>query len=589
LQVCPEDATPLQADSTMAVAVPVDPLLGRLLDGKYRLDERLGEGGMGRVYRATHLLIERTVAVKVLNSNLVTDEEAKERFRREARAAGRLRHTNAVAVTDFGQTADGLVYIVMELLEGQSLREVLVREAPLDAARAVSLMLQVSAAVGAAHDAGVIHRDLKPANIFVVQREHAPPVVKVLDFGIAKLAADVVEDGELNTLTQTGIMIGTPRYMSPEQCDGAKLTPASDVYSLGIILYELLTGSTPFTGTSPLALALQHSSRPPRPPRELRPSIPAEIEAVALKALDKKPEERPSDANEFRRMLYAAAERAGLEHAAAYTAPTAQMLRAASTESPSGRLVLDIERMREQRAAQANIRETTLLAETSGTGGNSAAATTGRQPSVTASTPVAEPTNPNAASENAASVDAASDKATRSAAANPEGAASAAANSASTNPDAARSDAAGARSAHVAASPEAARVKQPHAFTRMRISTLRKQSVLQWLRQPPVLASVAVAILALIIGIASMVNGRTGDESAPLVNAQPTPAAATPTPDAPTPTPTRSEETREANRKQPPESRRRESRPSPPRAQPKKPSKIGSALKKIKKIFKSPF
>ena len=219
----------MQADSTIAAEIPLDALIGQALDGKYRLDERLGHGGMGTVYRATHLLIDRPVAVKVLNSRLVTDEAAKERFRREARAAGRLRHTHAVAVTDFGETEDGIVYIVMELLEGTSLREVLVREAPLDPARAVSLMLQTAAAVAAAHQEGIIHRDLKPANIFIAQRPQAPPIIKVLDFGIAKLAADAADGGEGVTLTDTGVMIGTPRYMSPEQCDGAPLTPASDV------------------------------------------------------------------------------------------------------------------------------------------------------------------------------------------------------------------------------------------------------------------------------------------------------------------------------------------------------------------------
>ncbi|MGB8507857.1 MAG: protein kinase, partial [Pyrinomonadaceae bacterium] len=149
---CPEDGTPLRADSTLAADIPVDPLIGRILDDKYRLDAPLGEGGMGTVYRATHLLIERPVAVKVLNSRLVTDEAARERFRREARAAGRLRHTNAVAVTDFGETRDGLVYIVMELLEGRPLRELLAHEAPLEPARAVSMMLQIAAAVAAAHE-----------------------------------------------------------------------------------------------------------------------------------------------------------------------------------------------------------------------------------------------------------------------------------------------------------------------------------------------------------------------------------------------------------------------------------------------------
>jgi eukaryotic-like serine/threonine-protein kinase len=354
VRVCPDDGAPLQADSTVSMAgPPPDPLIGRTLDEKYRLDARLGTGGMGTVYRATHLLIDRPVAVKVLNPRYVEDEEAQTRFRREARAAGRLQHVNAVTVTDFGTTSDGLVYIVMELLEGQTLRDALAREAPLDVARAVSVMLQISAAVEAAHNAGVIHRDLKPANIFIVQSKDAPPFVKVLDFGIAKLAAEALEedDDPQVTLTKVGVMIGTPRYMSPEQCEGVPLTPAADVYSLGIILYEMLTGTTPFTGTSPIAIAIKHSSVPPRRPREFIAAIPGALEDVVLHALEKQPESRPADAGAFRRELYAVAERLGFEHAESFSAPTIETLRSAGTETPSGRLVIDIERLRQSRAA----------------------------------------------------------------------------------------------------------------------------------------------------------------------------------------------------------------------------------------------
>jgi serine/threonine protein kinase len=360
-EICPEDQSPLQADTTNAEPPPSDPLLGHTLDEKYRLDAQLGVGGMGTVYRARHLLIDRPVAVKVLNPRFVEDEAARTRFQREARAAGRLQHTNAVTVTDYGQTQDGYVYIVMELLEGRTLRDILAKEAPFDAARSVSLMLQVSAAVAAAHEAGIIHRDLKPANIFIVQRAEVPSLVKVLDFGIAKLAAESLEEDDIKALTQVGAMIGTPRYMSPEQCDGAELTPAADVYSLGVILYEMLTGTVPFSGSTPLAIAMKHTSELPRRPREFVASIPPALEDVVLHALEKDPQARPANAAEFRQELLTTAERLGLEHAAITSSPNIEALRSVGTESPSGRLVIDISKLRENRAASSDATEVTVV------------------------------------------------------------------------------------------------------------------------------------------------------------------------------------------------------------------------------------
>jgi serine/threonine-protein kinase len=377
-RTCPHDGATLRADATIAAPALSDPLAGRVLDEKYRLDSRLGEGGMGTVYRATHLLIDRPVAVKVLHQRFVEDEAAQERFRREARAAGRLQHTNAVTVTDFGRTSDGCVYIVMELLEGRNLREVLAFESPLESGRAVVLMAQVAAAVEAAHESGVIHRDLKPANIFIVQPKNAPPLVKVLDFGIAKLAADSGNDSEQHALTLTGVMIGTPRYMSPEQCDGAHLTPAADVYSLGIILYEMLTGETPFTGPSPLAVALQHSSKPPRRPTELVANIPPELERVVLHALEKNPLNRPPDAGAFRLELLAAAKLAGVAGAHDYLAGD-EFRNGSGAAEPTGRFVLG-ETSGGQRD-NGKTSDTTRLADATGrhtpqTGNVSAAAAT---------------------------------------------------------------------------------------------------------------------------------------------------------------------------------------------------------------------
>jgi serine/threonine-protein kinase len=352
--VCPSDLTPLRADETVADLV-IDPLLRRVFEGKYRLDERLGGGGMGTVYRATHLLIDRPVAIKVLSQRFVGDSTAKQRFRREARAAGRMHHPNAVSVTDFGATADGYLYIVMELLEGRTLRDLLAREAPLDVARAVSIMLQTCAAVSAAHDVGLIHRDLKPANIFIEQRANTPAVVKVLDFGVAKFAVEEQADDDYQTLTQVGAIIGTPRYMSPEQCSGSGgVTPASDVYSLGIVLYEMLSGVVPFSAETPLAIALRHVSEPPRPLREIVPAVPEKLEAIVNKALAKPPSERFADANELRQEIFAAAQELGLEHATSATAmPSIEALRDAGEPSPSGRLVIDIATLREAQTSGA--------------------------------------------------------------------------------------------------------------------------------------------------------------------------------------------------------------------------------------------
>lgn len=327
-----------------------DPLIGQTFDDKYLLEERLGEGGMGAVYRARHLLMDRAVALKVLHPRCVDNEAARTRFQLEARAAVLLHHANAVSVTDFGQTPDGYVYLVMEMLEGRTLRELLVREAPLETARATSIMLQASAAVAAAHEAGIIHRDLKPSNILVTPSADTPAVVKVLDFGIAKLAADAFEGEDASAVTLPGTPLGTPRYMAPEQYEGRDLTPAADVYSLGVILYEMLTGMAPFTGTTLVELAQKHANEPPRSPREIVAAIPEDVERVVLHALEKEPAARPANAAEFRGELLDIAERLGLEHHALTSAPDIRALRGAALQSPSGRLVVDIAKLRETRA-----------------------------------------------------------------------------------------------------------------------------------------------------------------------------------------------------------------------------------------------
>jgi eukaryotic-like serine/threonine-protein kinase len=324
-----------------------DSLIGQTLDEKYRIEQRLSAGGMGAVYRARHLQMDRPVAIKVLHQRLLADEAARVRFQREARAAVRLQHQNAVSVTDFGETADGYVYLVMELLEGPTLREILVKEAPIETARAISIMLQASAAVAAAHEAGIIHRDLKPSNILVTQSPDVPSIVKVLDFGVAKLAAHTLDDDDgAITLRQAGALIGTPRYMAPEQYNGDQLSPAADVYSLGVILYEMLTGMAPFTGSTPFEIAAKHAADPPHPPRSIVAAIPEDVARVVLHALEKAPEDRPANGDAFHRELLETAERLGLEHHAPTSGPDIEALRGEGVESPSGRLVVDIARVR---------------------------------------------------------------------------------------------------------------------------------------------------------------------------------------------------------------------------------------------------
>ena len=291
-------------DNLAAPGTPKDSLLGHTLDGKYELIERLGQGGMSVVYRARRSHIGDEVAVKVLLQTFVMDEAAVERFRREARAAAMLRHTNVVTIHDFGETqnADAPAYIVMELIEGMTLRAVLKKEGRLSPQRAVELMRDICAGVGAAHRRHVIHRDVKPDNIVVIPPadEYDRETVKVVDFGIAKLR-DMA--GAMH-LTQTGAVMGTPYYMSPEQCRGEPLDARSDVYSLGAMLYEMLAGTPPFTAESLTGMIAKHLYEPPPPlPWELE--VPPMLEAVMLRALAKKPEARQQDATELARALQA--------------------------------------------------------------------------------------------------------------------------------------------------------------------------------------------------------------------------------------------------------------------------------------------
>ncbi len=282
---------------------------GQVLGSRYEIRDCIGSGGMGAIYAARRIHIGDTVAVKVLRPEVVHDTQSRERFQREARAAAKLHHPNAVVVHDFGQDPDGTTYIVMELLEGRSLRQVLSDEHSIEPARAVGIVKQACAGIEAAHRLGIIHRDIKPDNIILLDSHDGIPHVKILDFGIAKLLDRTDEERETDpTLTQVGTVIGTPNYMSPEQCQGETLDARSDVYSLGVVMYEMLTGVQPFTAKNSTGIVIKHVTEKPRPLIALKPEVSAAVERVVLKALEKKPEARQQSAMDLAREFAAAVE-----------------------------------------------------------------------------------------------------------------------------------------------------------------------------------------------------------------------------------------------------------------------------------------
>src|ERR687884_1171375 len=235
--LCPADGAVLKR------AGNGDRLIGQVLAGKYRIDDKIDEGGMGCVYRATHVLMEKVVAVKVLHPELAADDKIVARFTREAKAASRISHPHAINVTDFGESDNGIVYLVMEFLRGRTLKEVVRAGGPLTLERTVEIVRQVAGALEAAHNEGVVHRDLKSDNIMLVEVGDKADWAKVLDFGIAKIQEPVGQDP---ALTAPNLIIGTPQYMSPEQCSQSQdIDKRSDIYSFGIIIFEMLVGHVP--------------------------------------------------------------------------------------------------------------------------------------------------------------------------------------------------------------------------------------------------------------------------------------------------------------------------------------------------------
>jgi eukaryotic-like serine/threonine-protein kinase len=263
-----------------------DPLIGRTFDRRYVIRRKLGSGGMANVYLAEDSELGRNVALKLLNERHAADEQFVERFRREAQSAASLNHPNIVSIFDRGY-AEGTYYIAMEYLEGRSLKELLVRNGPTPIPVSIDYARQILGALAFAHRNGVVHRDIKPHNIVVGSDGR----LKVTDFGIARSGA--------SQMTEAGSIVGTAQYLSPEQARGAAVDPRSDLYSLGIVLYEMLTGHVPFTGDTPVEIAMKHLSMVPEPPSDLRPEVPHALDAVVMRALAKDPEQRYESAEEM--------------------------------------------------------------------------------------------------------------------------------------------------------------------------------------------------------------------------------------------------------------------------------------------------
>jgi serine/threonine-protein kinase len=287
---------------TGVVAPSCDPLTGRLLDGRYRIAGRIARGGMASVYEATDLRLDRTVAIKVMHAGLGDDDEFAARFVREARSAARLSHPNVVSVYDQGND-DGVVFLAMELVEGHTLRDVIRSESPMSPARALALLEPVVSALAAAHRAGLIHRDVKPENVLIAEDGR----IKVADFGLAR----AVSADTQHTATG-GVLIGTVSYLAPELVVNGRADARADVYAVGVLLYELLTGSKPHEAESPIQVAYKHVHEDVPPPSRLVPGIPAYVDALVARATARDRGQRPADAavllHQLHRVAHALAE-----------------------------------------------------------------------------------------------------------------------------------------------------------------------------------------------------------------------------------------------------------------------------------------
>jgi eukaryotic-like serine/threonine-protein kinase len=293
---CPFDGTALV--QTAGWHPSADELLGTVVDGRYELLRVLGEGGMGTVYEARHRALGKRFALKALRRDLAQDPEIAARFIQEARTAAAVSHPGLVEITDFGGVGSTQVYFVMELLEGTSLAALLRGGGPLPAARGLAIVRQLAHALKAAHDASIVHRDLKPDNIYVCRGDGDADWIKVVDFGLAKVIGS-------SKITRAGVVFGTPHYMSPEQASGDVVDHRSDIYALGVVMYEMFTGQVPFEADSYMGVLTKHLYMTPAPPSALRPELGelGALERVILRCLQKRPEARYDDLGELLREL----------------------------------------------------------------------------------------------------------------------------------------------------------------------------------------------------------------------------------------------------------------------------------------------